>query len=97
MEKRKRFELKRGALRTEDNEEVTDEDLQVSLTRGEKFDLKMLRVAEVIVGGLQEQINASSDNPGQLAASAANSRKRRRREGRTARDNMRKGRSKRKE
>jgi len=77
VEKKKKFEEKRAAIAVPGEDEILDSDLEVSLTRGEVFDLKMLRIAEVVVTEMQQCINTSDDNPAQVAQSAERSRKRR--------------------
>jgi len=76
VDKRNRFEQKRSALSAE-GEQLSDEDLEVSLSRAEVCDLRMLRLAETIVTGIQSQINTTDENDEEVAASAAASRKRR--------------------
>jgi len=61
VDKRNRFEQKRSALSAE-GEQLSDEDLEVSLSRAEVCDLRMLRLAERIVTGIQSQINTTENN-----------------------------------
>jgi len=76
VEKGKQFDEKRASLSAE-GEELTDEDLEVSLSRAEVFDIRMFRLAEAMVLSMQSWVQTTDDNNEEAAAVAASSRKRR--------------------
>lgn len=57
VEKGNKFEKRPNEVQFDGEPKVSDSDLEVSLTKGEDCDLKILRLAEEIVAGEQEQTN----------------------------------------
>jgi len=72
VDKLKRSEERKQALRTSD-----DADLEVSLTKTEVADLRMLRIVQKMLGGLRKQLANSSNTIPEVQAAAGRSLKHR--------------------